>query len=414
MLARISYCGGIIPREKLRKTGRRTHQIGALVAHLDILDEGAVRLAEEYRRRKDTSVLSIMFTDIEGSTELRENLGEVAYELQREACDRDIRDLVEAGGAGALVKSTGDGALVVFAEPSTAVVKALALQELLASHDNFRLRIGIDMGQVTVTSQSGIIADVFGRQVNRAARIQSIAAPKHVLTSFHVYDCAVGWLTGTNVKWHCHGRASLKGFSEPASIHEPYDPRFLSPQTVQLETEAMDLGSGKQSEPSHSTQPVRIRPTEFVPTEDPISFYGQAFRLIGARFLDLTQNPPEVLWVDDFPDNNLGLREILLSAGFRVDQVLSTSEAVAMLTSRAYTLVVTDMGRGSNPTAGIELLRWMRSQSTPTPTVVFCSSRGVGLFGSEAIKTGALLCTAGFISLLDGILQITEQSFYHG
>ena len=150
----------------------------------EILDENAVRTAEEYRRRKATSVLAVMFTDIAGSTELREQLGEVTYELQREAFDRNTRNLVEAEGAGAIVKSTGDGAFAVFAEPSTAVMKALALQAMLRTHNYFRLRIGLDMGQVAVTSQGGIVSDVFGRQVNRAARIQSIAAPEHVLSKF--------------------------------------------------------------------------------------------------------------------------------------------------------------------------------------------------------------------------------------
>jgi class 3 adenylate cyclase len=55
------------------------------VHQAEILDENAVRTAEEYRRRKATSVLAVMFTDIAGSTELREQLGEVTYELQREA-----------------------------------------------------------------------------------------------------------------------------------------------------------------------------------------------------------------------------------------------------------------------------------------------------------------------------------------
>ena len=380
----------------------------------EILDEGAVRTAEEYRRRKATSVLAVMFTDIAGSTQLREELGEVTYELQREAFDRGTRDLVEAEGAGAIVKSTGDGAFAVFAEPSAAVVKALALQAMLKTHNYFRLRIGIDMGQVAVTSQSGIVSDVFGRQVNRAARIQSIAAPEHVLSSFHVYDCAVGWLIGTNIRWCCHGKATLKGFAESISIHEPYDPQVVSPQSFPVQAEGENGKSAEAIESKPVVRSIQIRPVKFLSVQQPMSFYGEALGLNVARFLQLTQRRPNILWVDDFPENNDGVGEILLKAGFRLDLATSTSDAVNKLSSRPYTLVITDMGRGDNSTAGIELLDWMRRHASRTPAIVFCSSRAVEVHGAEASKSGALLCTSGFISLLDGILQVAEQQFYYG
>jgi class 3 adenylate cyclase len=375
------------------------------------IDASGLRVAEEYRRGKETSVLAIMFTDIVGSTELREQLGEVAYELQREAHDESIRDLVELDRAGAVVKSTGDGALAVFAEPSTAVAKALQIQASLASHNYFKLRIGIDMGQVTVNSQRGIVADVFGRQVNRAARIESIAEPKHVLTSFQVYDCAVGWLVGTQVKWHSHGTASLKGFSEPISIHEAYDPLVVAPQSLRSEPQEV-CEPKKQTEPKSRRYPVRIRPVQVISMPDPIHFYVQALTLIVIRFLQLTQFPPEILWVDDFPQNNIAIQSMLLKAGFKVELVLNTSDAIQKLALRSYTLVISDMGRDGNPTAGIDLLEWLQQQPGSPPAIIFCSSRGVSLYGLEAVETGALTCTAGLISLLDGILQVVEQSLY--
>jgi hypothetical protein len=56
----------------------------------------------------------------------------------------------------------------------------------------------------------------------------------------------------------------------------------------------------------------------------------------------------------------------------------------------------------------------MRRHSCPTPTIVYCSNRAVEVHGADATTSGALLCTSGFISLLDGILQVVEQSFYYG
>ena len=56
------------------------------------------------------------------------------------------------------------GALSVFSEPSTAVERSLEVQRALAEHP-FKLRIGLDMGQISVKSSFGIVADVFGRHV---------------------------------------------------------------------------------------------------------------------------------------------------------------------------------------------------------------------------------------------------------
>jgi class 3 adenylate cyclase/CheY-like chemotaxis protein len=378
-----------------------------------LLDDDAISAAEDFRRRKVTSVLTIVFTDIARSTELREKLGEVAYEQIRVAYDEAVRGVIESESAGALVKSTGDGALAVFAEPSTAVVRALQIQSEGAAHPHFRLRIGIDMGQVSVVSSGGIVADVFGRHVNRAARIQALAEPEHVLTSFHVYDCAVAWLTGTSVRWHNHGTKSLKGFSEAVSILEPYDPKRTSPQSLQSERRKEGDETERTFRPWPTSAAVRIHPIEWAPRGDPIRFYGDAISLAVAR-LDsfLTQNV-SILWVDDFPANNTREMEALCAAGCRVDVAVSTSEATSKISVHPYSLILSDMGRGNNPVAGLELLDWIRAQGTHIPTIIYCSSRAVSRYGQEAMAKGAVLCTAGLVSLLDGMLQVFEYLWHY-
>ncbi len=163
--------------------------------------DGSVDLAraEAYRQRKITSVLAIVFTDVANSTALRESLGENRYEAIREAFDDKVASIFETDDDGAVVKSTGDGCLAVFAEPSAAVARCLQVQRELLTHEHFKLRIGIDMGQVSVKSARGIVRDVFGRHVNRAARIEALAEPGQVLVSFQVFDCAVGWLKDQGV-----------------------------------------------------------------------------------------------------------------------------------------------------------------------------------------------------------------------
>src|SRR2546427_3347860 len=71
------------------------------------LDENDVQRAEAFRLRKTTAVLAVLFTDIVRSTELLDEIGEVAYERIREEHHAAVRDLIEADDTGAIVKSTG-------------------------------------------------------------------------------------------------------------------------------------------------------------------------------------------------------------------------------------------------------------------------------------------------------------------
>src|SRR5262245_62294818 len=105
------------------------------------LSPSDVERAEEYRRQKMTAVLAIVFTDIAGSTELRELLGEIEYERIRVDHEAAVRDVVESNSLGRIVKSTGDGVLAVFAEPSASIEHLLRLQRSLNDHPQFRLRV---------------------------------------------------------------------------------------------------------------------------------------------------------------------------------------------------------------------------------------------------------------------------------
>src|SRR5262244_2674065 len=90
-----------------------------------------IRVAEEYRRKKATSVLTIVFTDIAQSTALLESLGEEAFHRLREEHEDFLRETVEFDKAGALVRCLGDGSLLVFSETSTAVERCLRIQSAM-------------------------------------------------------------------------------------------------------------------------------------------------------------------------------------------------------------------------------------------------------------------------------------------
>src|SRR4029077_4764612 len=124
------------------------------------------------QRLKITS-LTFLFTDLKGSTELYERVGDlVAFDLVK-AHFRVLNEIV-ASEAGAVVKTIGDAVMATFPTPNRAVAAALrmreAMSELNAEYtcDNLLLKIGIHEGPclaVTLDERQ----DYFGQTVNIAS-----------------------------------------------------------------------------------------------------------------------------------------------------------------------------------------------------------------------------------------------------
>jgi len=190
------------------------------------LEEKDILIAEDYRKKFKTSVLVIFFTDIESSTKLREDLGDKGYTELLEKHDSILLPLVNKYN-GLHLKSIGDSILAVFSQPSDAVECAIAIQDAIYNSPLIkpflRVRIGMDMGQVAKEQLGGIMKDVFGRFVNRAARIEGLAAGGHIFCSDAVQDNASGWIDSTKIKWHDHGFQYVKGVDKPLSVWEPYN-----------------------------------------------------------------------------------------------------------------------------------------------------------------------------------------------
>lgn len=193
------------------------------------LQQAEVARAAQYCRTHNTAVLTILFSDIVGFTGFTEAAGESASIALREVHDALFVDTVTRDGAGEIIKQIGDSFLAVFAEPSTAVRRALEFQyriserrdEFTFSEYSLGVRIGIHMGQVSIDDR--FQHDIFGRHVNRASRIESIAAGGQILCSQSVWDNAAGWLNETEfgaVSWRTCGKARLKGISDPVQIYE--------------------------------------------------------------------------------------------------------------------------------------------------------------------------------------------------
>ncbi len=128
--------------------------------------------------------VTILFTDIEGSTELNESLGDQRWIALLSVHDGIVRTEVQKAG-GSVVKSRGDGFMLAFPSARQALRAAIAIQRALEAHNRespqstpIRVRIGIHTGEVV--HQRG---DFFGRHVNFASRIADQAAGEEILVS---------------------------------------------------------------------------------------------------------------------------------------------------------------------------------------------------------------------------------------
>jgi class 3 adenylate cyclase/Cdc6-like AAA superfamily ATPase len=152
--------------------------------------------------------VTIMFSDIEGSTAMADRLGDKRFmEVLREH-NAIIREQVKAHG-GFEVKSEGDGFMVAFQSAGKALTCASAIQKaLLARNDSaaepVRVRMGLHAGEVIKEGE-----DFFGRNVIMAARVASQANGGEILTS----GVVKALLSGSDVAWGETRTVELKGLS---------------------------------------------------------------------------------------------------------------------------------------------------------------------------------------------------------
>jgi class 3 adenylate cyclase len=127
--------------------------------------------------------VSILFSDIENSTVMTEQLGDLrAQEVLREHNDLVRRQVAEQKGFE--VKSMGDGFMVAFSSARRALLCAIGIQRAIAEYSRLhptqpiRVRIGLHMGEAI--SEGG---DFFGKSVIMAARIAAKARAGEILVS---------------------------------------------------------------------------------------------------------------------------------------------------------------------------------------------------------------------------------------
>jgi CheY-like chemotaxis protein len=82
----------------------------------------------------------------------------------------------------------------------------------------------------------------------------------------------------------------------------------------------------------------------------------------------------QLLWVDDHPENNLNERRMFHQLGVDIDSAKSTEEALAMLAAAKYDVIFSDMARGDEAAAGLDLLRKLQQRGNKVPVIFYMGS----------------------------------------
>ena len=188
---------------------------------------------EDFRQRHRTDLLTLLFTDIIGSTQLKQTLGDARAVTLIQQHHSALRAILAQFAESEEIDTAGDSFFIAFTKPSDAVKFALLLQakSRALAHETgtaVRDRIGIHVGEVFIDEQptaSGA-RRLSGLQVDTCARVMSLGEADQILISRLAFDSARQALKGEDIagigplSWLNHGHYSLKGVDEPIEICE--------------------------------------------------------------------------------------------------------------------------------------------------------------------------------------------------
>jgi len=185
--------------------------------------------------RLPTGFVTLLMTDIEGSTVLLQKLGD-----RYETVLNDVRGVLRAAlsrANGREIDARADELFAVFERPAAAIEAALAMQRGLSKASTVgvsrglepRVRVGIHSGRPTLTD-SGYI----GLAVHTTARVCSAAHGGQILVSDAV-RAAVGASAPPGVRFRGLGRYRLAGLPDPEPLFQVQAPglrvNFPRPRT---------------------------------------------------------------------------------------------------------------------------------------------------------------------------------------
>jgi class 3 adenylate cyclase len=208
-------------------------------------------------KEEETKVITVMFTDMVGSTALTQTRGQAVAQQVVRAHNRIVREALTQFG-GKEIKHTGDGIMCSFAQASGAVDAAIQIQKGVYQHnkDNpdlpLHLKIGLNTGEPIAED-----GDLFGSTVQLSARITDKAQADEIFVPESVrMVCA-----GKAYKFVNRGGYAMKGFEGDITLFEVvWDDAFYAQK---------EAAKAKAQQAAQAAQPAQA-PAPAAPAARPV------------------------------------------------------------------------------------------------------------------------------------------------
>jgi class 3 adenylate cyclase len=180
--------------------------------------------ALDVSQRLRITSLTVLFSDLKGSTELYERVGDlVAYDLVQSHF-RALNQAI-AMESGAVVKTIGDAVMATFPTPDRGLAAALRMRDALRSVGDTRsgdltVKIGLHEGPCLAVMLNDRL-DYFGQTVNIAARVQGLCQSRSIFaTRSVVEEPQAARLLGSMGVTPRPQSANLRGIADALTVYE--------------------------------------------------------------------------------------------------------------------------------------------------------------------------------------------------
>jgi predicted ATPase/class 3 adenylate cyclase len=340
-----------------------------------------------------SETLALLFTDIEGSTNLLRSLG-ADYRKLLAQHRRVLRDAFAAHG-GTVLQREGDALFVTFADPSSAILGAIDGQVALAkatwpADSHVLVRMGIHVGEVIIDEDD----DYVGLAVHQAARISAAAHGGQVLTSKAIQTQAEQRVP-PEISLRSIGRFRLKDFPEPQDLFQLHHPDlpddFPAPRTApgvrHNLPKAISSFIGRDRDVAELAELVET--ARLVTLTGP-GGCGKTRLAIEAASASLPVRPDGIWFVDLAPVSD---RELVLSVaanamGVQESRAASADSALIDFLSLGRPLVILDNCEHLIPTCAELTEKWL--SSCPGLTILVTAREPIGVQGEVIRRVGGL------------------------
>ena len=187
--------------------------VGFIVNEID-----AAARAGTSRTALPSGFVTLLMTDVEGSTQLVQELGGAGFGRLIDELWTVLRDAV-GGASGVEVEARADEFFAVFESPRSAIDAAVAVQHTLRGRSFgdgsiVRVRVGVHSGYPTSTADNYV-----GLDVNVTSRITALGHGGQIVASANTRE-AVRSTTGSGVRFVALGEHRLRGLSEPMPLFQ--------------------------------------------------------------------------------------------------------------------------------------------------------------------------------------------------